>query len=48
MRFTSGQHIEMAERLHEPREEEYRAGEGEEAGGNGEHVPATGETGGEA
>jgi hypothetical protein len=30
------------------REEESRSGKVEEAGGNGEHVPATGETGGEA
>jgi hypothetical protein len=30
------------------REEEQRSGECEKAGGNGEHVPATGETGGEA
>jgi hypothetical protein len=30
------------------REAESRSGKGEEAGGNGKHVPATGETGGEA
>jgi len=30
------------------REAESRSGKGGEAGGNGEHVPAAGETGGEA
>lgn len=38
----------MSRRLHERAKEESRPGKGEEAGGNGEYVPAIGETGGEA
>ena len=48
MRFTRDQHTEMAERLYERAKQNPDPEKGEEAAGNGKHVPATGETGSEA